>query len=216
MAETQEMTARRWDVCREPDKMLGFLGDRASARKLRLFGCACCRRVPDLLDDARRRQALEVAERFADGRARARQLRAAQRVMEETRGPGYGPNAARAAWYCCRPWLDAGSIHRNISLGIAHGKRRSAEVAAQAALLREVFGNPLRPVALDPAWLAWRGGTVPNLARAICEDGAFDRLPILADALEEAGCADADILEHCRAPRPHVRGCHVLDAIMGR
>jgi hypothetical protein len=75
---------------------------------------------------------------------------------------------------------------------------------ALTALLRDLFGNPFRPVACDPAW---RTPSVRRLAEVIYEEGAFDRLPILADALEEAGCDNADILSHLRGPGPHVRGC---------
>jgi ATP-dependent Clp protease ATP-binding subunit ClpA len=68
----------------------------------------------------------------------------------------------------------------------------------------------------DPSWLSWQGGTVPKLARSIYEDFAFDRLSILADALEEAGCQEADLLDHLRGPGPYVRGCYVLDLLLGK
>ena len=83
-------------------------------------------------------------------------------------------------------------------------------------LLREVFGNPFGPLTIDPLWLAWNGGTVTTLAQSIYDDRAFDRLPIMADALEEAGCTNADILAHCRQPGEHVRGCWVVDLILGK
>jgi hypothetical protein len=82
--------------------------------------------------------------------------------------------------------------------------------------LREVFGNPFAPVVLDLAWLAWQNGTIPRLARGTYDERAFDRLPILADALEEAGCDDADILGHLRGPGPHARGCWPLDLLLGK
>jgi hypothetical protein len=71
-------------------------------------------------------------------------------------------------------------------------------------------------VALDPAWLAWNAGTVRKMAQAIYDDRAFDQLPILADALEEAGCANRDILDHCRSGGDHVRGCWVIDLLLGK
>jgi hypothetical protein len=84
-------------------------------------------------------------------------------------------------------------------------------------MLRCIFGAiPFRPVALDPAYLTRDGGTIPRLAQAIYDDRAFDRLPILADALEEAGCTNADILDHCRQPGPHVLGCWVVDLLLGK
>ncbi len=94
---------------------------------------------------------------------------------------------------------------------------RSRERKAQKALLNDIFGNPFRPMsAFDPAWRAWNDGTVPKLAQAIYEDRAFDRLPILADALEEASCTDQEILGHCRSGGEHVRGCWVVDLIIGK
>lgn len=82
-------------------------------------------------------------------------------------------------------------------------------------LVREIFGNPFRPVTLDPAWLQWRNGLIPRTARLIYGKRCFRNLPILADALEEAGCQDAEILNHCRAPVEHVRGCWVVDFLLG-
>jgi hypothetical protein len=86
----------------------------------------------------------------------------------------------------------------------------------QCQLLRDIVGNPFRPAVVAPAWLAWGGGTAPKLARAVYDEHAFDRLPVLADALEEAGCTDADLLAHLRGPSPHVRGCWVVDLILGK
>jgi len=79
-----------------------------------------------------------------------------------------------------------------------------------------VFGDPFRFVAVDGNWLKWNDATVPHIAQAIYDDRAFDRLPVLADALEEAGCTDAAILDHCRGPVPHVRGCWVVDLLLGK
>lgn len=82
--------------------------------------------------------------------------------------------------------------------------------------LRDIFGNPFRTFAIDPLWVERNDRIVPKLAQAIYEEYAFDRLPILADALEEAGCTDSDILNHCRQPGEHVRGCWVVDLILGK
>jgi hypothetical protein len=123
-----------------------------------------------------------------------------------------------------------------ISLGFDREARKSfywaCEISAVAAgffpqtgrltewptlpLLRDVFGNPFRRPTVDPAWLAWSGGMVINLARGIYDEHRFADLPILADALEEAGCDNAYMLAHCRGPGPHARGCWVLDAILGK
>jgi hypothetical protein len=86
-----------------------------------------------------------------------------------------------------------------------------------ALLLREIIGNPFRaPPRMIPSWLAWEGGTVVNIARGIYNEEAFDRMPFLADALEEAGCDNAEVLTHLRLPGPHVRGCWPLDLILGK
>jgi hypothetical protein len=83
----------------------------------------------------------------------------------------------------------------------------------QSTVLRCIFGNPFRPASRTDAW---QTANVVAIARAIYHEGSFDRLPILADALEEAGCTDADLLAHCRGPDPHVRGCWVVDLLLGK
>ena len=86
----------------------------------------------------------------------------------------------------------------------------------QAGLIRDIFENALRCASVHSASLSWNGGTVLKLAQCIYDERAFDRLPILADALEEAGCTEQAILDHCRGPGPHVRGCWVIDLILGK
>jgi hypothetical protein len=86
----------------------------------------------------------------------------------------------------------------------------------QAAWLREIFGNPFRSVAIDPVWLTGSEGAVRKMAQAIYDDNCFEQMPILADTLEETGCTDADPLVHCREPGEHVRGCWVLDLLLGK
>jgi hypothetical protein len=90
------------------------------------------------------------------------------------------------------------------------------ERAIQADLVREIVGNPFRPVAINPDWLAANDGLVVSLARTIYDERAFERMPILGDALEDAGCADPTILDHCRRVESHPRGCWLLDLILGR
>jgi hypothetical protein len=89
--------------------------------------------------------------------------------------------------------------------------------------LWDIFGNPFRPITINPAWLTWNDGTVVRLAQSAYEErhlpaGLLDnaRLVVLADALEEASCDNAEILSHCRGPGPHVRGCWVVDLLLGR
>jgi hypothetical protein len=91
-----------------------------------------------------------------------------------------------------------------------------AGTAAQCRLLREIVGNPFRPVRVNPAWLCWGDGIVRQLAWGVYEEGVFERLPILGDALEEAGCTDRSLLDHCREPGPHVRGCWIVDLVLDK
>jgi hypothetical protein len=90
------------------------------------------------------------------------------------------------------------------------------EGSKQSHILRDIFGNPFRPATIDSAWLAWNGGAVRKMAAAIYDGRSFADLPVLADALEDAGCADAAMLAHCRGPGEHVRGCWVVDLLLGK
>ena len=91
-----------------------------------------------------------------------------------------------------------------------------SERPIQLDLFRDVFGSPFRPVSVDASWLTWNDVMIVTLAQAIYDERRFQDLPILADALEEAGCTNADILDHCRGPGPQVRGCWVIDLILGK
>jgi hypothetical protein len=91
-----------------------------------------------------------------------------------------------------------------------------AEGRRLAAILREVVGNPFRPVTLDPAWMTWHGGLLVSMAQGMYDSRDFSDMPVLADALEEAGCRDQNVLGHCRSGGEHVRGCWVVDAIIGK
>jgi hypothetical protein len=93
------------------------------------------------------------------------------------------------------------------------GERGRDAAVREADLIRCFFGNPFRPVTLDSSL---RTSTVTQLVQAIYEERAFDRMPILADALEDAGCSNQDILSHCRGREEHVRGCWVVDLLLGK
>ena len=118
-------------------------------------------------------------------------------------------NLKFSAGRVCLPY----DLMDNIQGVLNNLQRRNAE---NARFLRDIFGNPFRPVSLDPTWLNWHDGTIRKLAQSIYDERAFDHLPILADALEEAGCIDSDILAHCRHPGEHVRGCWIVDLILGK
>jgi hypothetical protein len=92
-------------------------------------------------------------------------------------------------------------------------ERDVGESAAQARIVSDIFGNPFRPVTFLSEW---RNDTVLALARQMYEAREFSAMPILADALQDAGCDCDDVLAHCRGPGPHVRGCWVVDLVLGK
>jgi hypothetical protein len=211
------MTEAEWLMCTDPNAMLQFVKKTVSARKVRLFGVACCRRlVWLLLTDERSRKAVEVAEQFAEdgdcGVELARARHASHVAVNQH--AKYRRRALRAAYGITHG--DALTAAYDAWQYAADSINKAHDLAIQADLLRDIIGNPFRPVALDPAWLQWNGGTVRKVAQAIYDDRAFDRLPILADALEEAGCTDRDILDHCRSGGDHVRGCWAVDLLLGK
>lgn len=224
------MTEAEWLTATDPGPMLAFLRGKASDRKLRLFACACCRRIWHLLPDGPPRQAVACAEESADGRLDAGRLQAAHTAViaarEHNRAVRVTPDEALFAafvvsvpgWFV-RPEYAVGMAASTAVKYWARAGRGAPrplarrERAAQCALLRDLFGNPFRPVAFDPRW---RTDDVVGLARAIYEDRAFDRLPLLADALMDAGCEDEDVLVHCRSAGQHVRGCWVVDLALGK
>jgi hypothetical protein len=224
------MTESEWLACGDPYALLDFLARMPSGRKLRLFACGCCRqRIWHLLTDGRSRDAVETAEQYADGLVtrdvlRTAWLAACEAVatvplasgpLEGRRVPRFVATAAAFATY--RSHRCAREVAARVFHVAYYGEalydeaRRVAEWASHVALVRCVFGNPFRPLAADRRWLTT---TVVALAQAIYDDRAFDRLPVLADALEDAGCTDADLLDHCRGPGPHVRGCWAVDLLL--
>jgi hypothetical protein len=207
------MTEADWLVATDPRPMLAFLVNEASDRKLRLFACANCRRMEELMDDDRLRDAVDVAERYADGLARERERAAAAENVNATNWITY--LSAPAVRALQRDATLAATEVSALSTDYAVDARKPppAEAAAQVGLLRCIFGNPFRPFAPGRSWLT---STVRTLAEGIYADRAFDRVPILADALQDAGCNHPDMLAHCRGTGPHARGCWVVDLILGK
>jgi hypothetical protein len=218
------MTEREWNRAVYPVAGLYHFanhGPLPSERKLRLLACACVRRAWHLLDDDRSRRAIESAELYADGQVTRRKLDGAGRAARRVGGaPGIA--AASAAELNLHRLVSlhgqaqlifvvtaAGEASRAVGTSTAKLRR---EQKAQAVLLRDIFGNPFRPVTLSPAW---RTDTAVALARTMYESRDFSPMPILADALQDAGCDSADVLDHCRGPGPHCRGCWVVDLVLG-
>jgi hypothetical protein len=234
------MTEQEWLACRDPNALLeclrtqhGSSRRKAGQRKVRLFGCASCRLFGVALSDPRSIAAVEFAERYADGDPDTSQLseisKAARRALIEVdrrlrpRGanrysvPELG--AAEAAFIIAGTDTGGGYAHWAMRTRVGDGDRelkREWEAArvALAELLRDIFGNPFRPVPFNPTW---RTDTAMVLARQMYESREFGAMPILADALQDAGCEDEQILMHCRdASQPHVRGCWVCDLVLGK
>ena len=108
------------------------------------------------------------------------------------------------------------SRNQDATMEQIQAQARRQNDADLAVLLFDIFGNPFRPVAVDPGWLIWHGGLLVSIAQRMYDGRDFSDMPVLADGLEEAGCQDQDILGHCRSGGEHVRGCWVIDAILGR
>lgn len=209
------MTESEWLECTEPQKMLEFLRGKASERKLRLFAVACCRRVWSQLDDERSRQAVEELERYVDGRATEQELKDAH----ESAWKAWGMPARTAA--SDASVVDGKAFHPDHVASHAawatSGRSRAGECQAQAHLLRCIFGLLLfRPVSVAPVWLTWHDSLLVSMAQKMYDNRDFSDMPVLADALEDAGCTNQAILDHCRSAGEHVRGCWVLDALLGR
>lgn len=226
------MTEDQWLCCTSALRMLEYLRGKGSDRKLRLFACACCRRAWGRLPDPRNRDLVAAVEDHPDGTFDDPDLQAAitgssAREWEFGDEPAYW-----AAKYLGRGFYEmtaAGSalvvaLQVAVLADLAEGGRgREAEGEVQAALLRCVFGPlPFRAVRVEPEWLSWSDGLVVRLARAADVErqmptGTLDnaRLAVLADALEEAGCTDDEVLRHLRQQGGvHVRGCWVLDLLL--
>lgn len=204
------MTEAEWLRCEDPFSMLdcvnpesvGIESRAASDRKLRLFGALCCRLIWNSMWEGCR-PGVEAAERFAEGEHDPKLLAVASRVC-------LGHSDAYRSARSSVDWVIAGDSGP-LDLSDLYQK----DLAARATgLAREVFGNPFRPVTVDPGWLT---SDVCSLARGIYDERAFDRMPILADALQDAGCANNEVLSHCRdANQVHVRGCWVVDLLLGK
>jgi hypothetical protein len=260
------MNETDWQGGGDVTAMLDELGDRLSVRKLRLFCVACVRRVWGQVTNPQSRRAVEVAERFAEGRAtEAERAQAEEQARYASYDDSYFQIPALQAVVHILAWdirtgrqapapaegedpvapedleelapeeVPAGGVREAlralVQLAGLHAREGAAfpgeeialgreavlqENAAQAALLREMVGNPYRPVVLHPLWLHWSDQLIPNLARVLLDERRFDDLPILADALEDAGCDDRSLLDHLRSGCPHYPGCWALDLILGQ
>jgi hypothetical protein len=222
------MTEEEWLKCEDPTPMLEFLLNKPSNRKLRLFGVACCRNVWRLLEDERVRRAVDVAEMFADGEATEVQLERSSREVRNLFAARRG-NPGRKGWAYDAAFQvgvkSTGEHPATFIIAIQCAAEFSARAMswyeendlaiarnAQSEILRCMMGNPFRPV--SPGH--WITSAAVTVARDAYDRRDFSALPVLADLLEEAGCPDQSVLDHCRGPGEHARGCHVVDLVLGK
>ena len=234
------MTEAEWLTSEDPSVTDESIWAGFTERKLRLAACGCCRASWGAMPDPRSRAAVEVSERFADGRADADELRAAawraagaeyavdekeERYRREQKG-------IRAGWLGAEDAVEFPTVTEPGRVRAMLAEARAAASAAALAagsplaffhevpkwlqpfsVIRDVLGNPFRPLAFSPDW---RTPTAVALGRQMYEGRDFSAMPILADALQDAGCENPDVLDHCRGPGPHARGCWVVDLVLGQ
>jgi hypothetical protein len=237
------MTEQDWLESRSPKAMLNSLPDKGFDRKYLLFACACARRVWHLLEDDRPRRVIQITEEFADGKIDQKTLRSAwcaarsYAERQEKQGLWISAFAAHAAHHAAPGWkadfpeyqaqacaVAASFTAAETVAGAARGgamdaegnervlRAKADEQEAQAKLVRDVFRSPFRsPSCVEPAC---RTEAVKRLAQDIYEVRSFDRLGELADALEQAGCQNDEVLSHLRSNGPHERGCWALDVVL--
>jgi hypothetical protein len=244
--ESREMNEAEWLAGPRLHYMVSFLISRSNDRRHLLFGCACCRQVWDSLQHEAARKLVERCEAFADGDISEADFKAGadpalfadlEAHFRGFGGPGQLSARALHAIKGAR-WLAEDNFRMSTGAsGVAQETGKQARVdfiptpqhpitrkgpalppdqgheQEQVRLLRDIFGNPFRPVAFSPSW---RSDTAVTLARQMYKLRDFSAMPILADALEDAGCDSAEVLGHCRGPGPHVRGCHVVDLVLGK
>jgi hypothetical protein len=223
------VTEKEWLASDEPSSRvfaLHAIGREHFKRKFLLFTCACFRRGRDLHPDALR--AVGVLERHADGEADFTELVALREELGQPDNPawplftdGIGVNNStwrepfwqyHASWQTASAIANAATARKPGRPSRAAGAEREQTRAALQDLVGDIFGNPFRPVAFSPAW---RTDTAVSLAQVMYESRDFGAMPILADALQDAGCVNEEVLNHSRGDVPHVRGCWVVDLVLG-
>lgn len=219
------MNNKAWLNETDPDKLLDYLekNGKSDPRKFRLFACARARTAWNVIEDAAIHKAVELAEQFADGHIDRKKLNAAERKADKAKlarlgtkiTAGFLANSAGVSTAQLSDYGAATMVASNIQqvAALKSPKEEEAERIRQCECLRCLFGNPFRPVKLNRHWLS---ATVLDLARTVYDERVFERMPILADALMDAGCDSKEILQHCHGPVPHVRGCWVVDLFLGK
>jgi hypothetical protein len=239
------MSPERWDTA-SLREMLTLTVGRVSDRKLDLFNGWCCHALRPYLTDPRSRAAARYAEqhidegcpdtpereaildaakqaveeliKWADGAPTAREIRRRRvyaftaQIAQQALGHD---QPSRGVWANAQLTAFAFGYANDEPPACLPGSEelRDEHLRLQASVFRDIVGTPLAPVAFDPRW---RTEDTLGLARAIYDDRAFARLPLLADALMDAGCADDRLIGHCRSKGPHARGCWAVDLVLGK
>jgi hypothetical protein len=218
------VTEDEWLACTDPILMLQFARPRMSLRRLRLFYCAFLRFLSATQKFALADE-VTTAEEYADRRVSRAVMETARENVRQMR-----QQSEEAQALIDRDWVISGLTEAvcqefpggRILIDLRDYARSVGMVLEESfwsgvrALLADVVGNPFREVRPDPAWLAWNDRMVVKIAQGIYDERAFDRMPILHDALLHAGCDDEALLSHCRNPAGHVRGCWAIGTILGK
>ena len=232
------MTEEQWLSHTDPYDLLMPFPGKWDHRKLWLFGCACFRRAWHLLTDVRARNCVEMAERLVDGRATEQEAASAWEIFFEAADDelycyrGLDTHEAIRNLVCFVDPAASLTLASEVAEGVGAAasesipgesssakagiwrKAKRQERVVQADLLRDIFGPlPFRTVAVNSSMLTPK---VIAIARTMYDSRAFERMPELGDALQEAGCTNADMLKHCREPGVHVRGCWAIDLLLGK
>jgi hypothetical protein len=207
------MTESEWFAAVEPGPLLDQLADTASERQLRLFACACVRSVGGIPWEVC--EAAKYVEKYCDGLLRWEETRS--RVWKKSfqaRDIVVGTSVYEFEFppLCGLALQTARDVVEWCAVVVPRYNLR-ADTRQFASALRDIAGNPFRSPAFN---LMWKTSTVLALSRQAYEAQDFAAMPILADALQDAGCANDDVLSHCRGDGPHVRGCWVIDLILGK
>jgi hypothetical protein len=247
------MTEAEWLACTNLNRMVSYLREtqvKVSERQLRLFACANCRRIWRLLQHDQTRFAVETAESYSDAMTSESELTAIRLSIANMDSRLFVYGKERACTTAIEALIIAPTHFRNIFQLVraadkarnavadnaidseddrfdtkgSWGRVRAAERKSQCVVLRDIIGNPFRPIKPDPHWLAWNDGAISKVAAAAYDErelpsGHLDkqRLAVLGDMLEEAGCRDTELLSHLRRPdAAHVRGCFVVDLLLGK
>ena len=220
------MTEAEWLSSADPERMYSVVENNAfkltwpaaegASRKVAFFGAACCRLVWPLISANPHlvRAVEELETRFDAPKSEEELDEIWLEVKDLYRHPATDTalemmSAAQLVEYTDDPL----GVIRILLRTLKDWGEIDGRAGQIAAVMRDIVGNPFRPAVFKTTW---RTETVVALAYGIYTERAFDRLPIMADALEEAGCDDVDILDHCRAPGLHVHGCWVVELALGR